>query len=191
MKSWELDYWHVDNCISKKDIIYLNNYINKNYHYKEEVSLTSTDTETGKTKKHADTKVIYLKEIRNKIHNILTTFIDVAQYRFGYDIFQPSDYDPVNYNTYSSKKNGHYGYHADSSQSDIYDVKLTLLINISMKPYEGGEFKYFNNQEYEIPYLNIPGNAIVLKSHLNHQVLPVTKGERNTLTYFIHGPKFR
>jgi len=191
MKSYELDYWHMDNCISKKDIIYLNNYINKNYHHKEEVSLASTDTETDKTKKHADTKIIYLKEIKNKIDNILTHSIDIAQYRFGYDIFQPSDLDAVNYNTYLSKKNGHYGYHADNSLSEIYDIKLTLLINISMKPYEGGEFRYFNNQEYEIPHLNVPGNAIVIKPHLNHQVLPVTKGERNTLTYFINGPKFR
>ena len=191
MKSWELDYWHMDNCISKKDIIYLNNYINKNYHHKEEVSLAATDPVTVKTKKHADTKIIYLKEIKNKIDNILTNFIDIAQYRFGYDIFQPSDLDAVNYNTYLSKKNGHYGYHADNSLSEIYDIKLTLLINISMKPYEGGEFRYFNNQEYEIPQLNVPGNAIVIKPHLNHQVLPVTKGERNTLTYFINGPKFR
>ena len=62
---------------------------------------------------------------------------------------------------------------------------------MSTKSYEGGEFKYFRNQEYEIPTLNIPGNAIVIRSNLNHQVLPITKGERNTLTYFICGPRFR
>ena len=145
----------------------------------------------GMGKKYADTKVIFLKHIKDKIDNILTHFIDVAQYRFGYHVFQPADNDLVNYNTYSSKKNGRYNYHADGSRSDIFDIKLTLLINISMKPYKGGEFKYFSNQEYEIPSLNIPGNAIVIKSHLNHQVLPITKGERNTLTYFICGPKFR
>ena len=48
-----------------------------------------------------------------------------------------------------------------------------------------------NDEENEIKQLNIPGNAIMLKSHLNHKVLPVTKGERNTLTFFICGPKFR
>jgi len=191
MKSWELDYWYMDKCVSKKDRIYLNNYINKNYHHKEDASLGSVNTKTGEKKKFADTKVVYLKQIRDKIDNILTNFIGIAQYQFGYNVFQPANNDVVNYNTYSSKNKGRYGYHVDSSQSDICDIKLTLLINISMKPYEGGEFKYFNNQEYEIPYLNVPGNAIVLKSHLNHQVLPVTKGERNTLTYFIHGPKFR
>jgi len=50
MKSWELDYWHWDNCISKKDITYLNNYINKNYHHKEDASLGSVNTKTGEKK---------------------------------------------------------------------------------------------------------------------------------------------
>ena len=191
MMSHALDYWYLDKCVSQKDRIYLNDYINKNYHHKEDASLASANTETGKIKKFADTKVVYLKQIRDKIDNILIHFINIAQYQFGYHVFQPADNDLVNYNTYSAKKNGRYGYHCDGSKSDVFDIKLTLLINISTKSYEGGEFKYFRNQEYEIPTLNIPGNAIVIRSNLNHQVLPITKGERNTLTYFICGPRFR
>jgi len=34
-----------------------------------------------------------------------------------------------------------------------------------------------------------PGDAILFRSFLNHEVTPVTKGERITLSYFINGPK--
>ena len=36
-----------------------------------------------------------------------------------------------------------------------------------------------------------PGTVIAFKSYLPHEVTPVTKGERITLTYFIRGPKSR
>ena len=36
-----------------------------------------------------------------------------------------------------------------------------------------------------------PGTVIAFKSYLLHEVTPVTKGERITLTYFIRGPKSR
>ena len=190
--SFDLHYWYWKNVLSQKDIVYLNKHINKNYITKENEQLKSIETKTGKKKKFTDTKLIHLEQIRDKINHILENAIDIAQYQFGYYIYQPADRDYVNYNTYLAKNNGRYGYHVDASQSDLFDIKLTLLINISKKPYEGGQFKYFlNNEEYEVKELNTPGNAIVLKSHLNHQVLPVTKGERNTLTFFICGPRFR
>jgi len=190
--SFKFDFWYWENVLSQKDRIYLNDYINKNYDKKEDDHLKSTNTKTGKKKKFTDTKIIQLGRIKNKINHILENAIDVAQYRFGYHIYQPADRDYINYNTYLAKDNGRYEYHVDDSQSDLFDVKLTLLINISKKPYQGGQFKYYiNDEENEIKQLNIPGNAIMLKSHLNHKVLPVIKGERNTLTFFICGPKFR
>ena len=190
--SFKFDFWYWENVLSQKDRIYLNDYINKNYDKKEDDHLKSTNTKTGKKKKFTDTKIIQLGRIKNKINHILEIATNVAQYNFGYHIYQPSDIEYINYNTYLAKDNGRYEYHVDDSQSDLFDVKLTLLINISKKPYQGGQFKYYiNDEETEIKQLNIPGNAIMLKSHLNHKVLPVIKGERNTLTFFICGPKFR
>ena len=190
--SFKFDFWYWENVLSQKDRIYLNDYINKNYDKKEDDHLKSHNIETGKKKKFTDTKIIQLGRIKNKINHILENAIDIEQYEFGYYIYQPVDKDYINYNTYLAKDNARYDYHIDSSQSDLFDIKLTLLINISKKPYQGGQFKYYlNDEENEIKQLNIPGNAIMLKSHLNHKVLPVTKGERNTLTFFICGPKFR
>ena len=75
--------------------------------------------------------------------------------------------------------------------SDKYDIKLTLLMNISQKPYEGGEFRYFHYEETTAKQFIKPGNVILIKSDIHHKVTPVTKGERTTLTHFISGPKFR
>ena len=40
---------------------------------------------------------------------------------------------------YSSDIKGHYGAHTDASMSDIFETKMTLLINLSEGVYEGGD----------------------------------------------------
>ena len=72
----------------------------------------------------------------------------------------------------------------------MYDVKLTLLINLSLKKYEGGKFEYLNNKWIEVKELEKPGNVVILKSYFHHRVTPVTSGERRTLTHFMVGPRF-
>jgi len=185
-----LTYWYWENQLSQKDIVYLNKYINKNYNYYEENTKGAHNKETGELLKNSKVKCITLGKIKNKINRIVNNAIAVAQIEFGYTVFQPLDGDILLYNSYSSKNLGKYNYHIDASDSNKHDIKLTLLINISQKPYKGGEFCYFHYEENTIKQFNKPGNVILLKSHINHRVTPVTKGERNTLTYFISGPRF-
>ena len=186
-----MNYWYWENLLSQKDIVYLNNYINKNYDHYEDTIKGAHDKKTGELLKNAKVKCITLNKIQNKINHILNNAMAIAQYEFGYTVFEPLENDILLYNSYSSKNLGKYNYHIDTSNSDKYDIKLTLLMNISQKPYEGGEFRYFHYDEITAKQLNKPGNAILIKSHIYHRVTPVTKGERNTLTYFLSGPKFR
>ena len=65
---------------------------------------------------------------------------------------------------------------------------MTLLINLSESEYEGGDFIVDNQTQH---FFREPGTAILFKSSLKHQVTPVTKGKRNSLAYFINGPKMR
>ena len=60
---------------------------------------------------------------------------------------------------------------------------MAVLINLS----EGGDL-IVNKEDTTF---RMPGTIIAFKSHLPHEVTPVTKGERITLTYFINGPKFQ
>ena len=187
----DLNYWYWENQLSQKDIVYLNNYINKNYDYYEQKTKGAYIKDRGEFLKNSKVKCITLNKIRDKINHILNNAINVAQYEFGYTVFQPLDNDILLYNSYSSKNLGKYNYHIDTSNSDKYDIKLTLLMNISQKPYEGGEFRYFHYEETTAKQFIKPGNVILIKSDIHHKVTPVTKGERTTLTHFISGPKFR
>ena len=106
---------------------------------------------------------------------------------FGYDIYWDFHLEGLTYNVYG--KNGEYGWHIDAdSEKPVMDMKLTCLLNLLEEPYEGGDFIIDNQTQH---FFREPGTAILFKSYLKHEVTPVTKGDRKTLTYFIHGPKFQ
>ena len=65
-----------------------------------------------------------------------------------------------------------------------------VLINLSDKKYNGGDFLYFQQQEHNIVEFKNPGAVLMFKSYLNHKVTPVTSGTRKTLTIFINGPRY-
>ena len=110
---------------------------------------------------------------------------------FGYNIFaKPGNGPLMNYNIYDSQKKGQYDFHLDMSYDNpVYDLKLTCLLNLSMAPYQGGDFFLFPNSP--VVELKDPGNAVVFPSFFLHKVTPVTKGKRISLTLFGRGPKFQ
>ena len=74
---------------------------------------------------------------------------------------------------------------------DAYNVGLRQFGYVSLKKYEGGDFEYLNSQFIRVKELENPGSVLIFKSHFHHRVLPVTSGERRTLTHFMLGPRFR
>ena len=70
-------------------------------------------------------------------------------------------------------------------------MKLTLLINLSTEVFEGGDFETWVYDKQIQPSLAIHGSCFMFKSHIPHRVLPVTKGTRKSLTFWITGPRFR
>ena len=183
------DYWYWTNVFSKKDIKELNNFIEKNFDQYEDKIYHAR--EKGISKKNALVKCICFKKIYNYLEKIDYNLRQINLKFFGYALHDNKLYDYCNLNIYSSKKLQNYDWHIDSSNSTYEDIKLTLLINLSVKKYEGGNFLIRNNGEYEVKEINTPGNAVAFKSFLNHKVLPITKGERRTLAIFYSGPSFK
>ncbi len=188
--SCKYDYWSWPNTFNKSEIKKINNIIDNNFESFEPESLAAKDLQ-GNKKKHLIVKIINFKKLKTQLNDFKNKFIQTANLEFGYEIFDIRDFEKLNFNIYSSKSNSKYDWHIDISESNLYDVKLTVLINLSMDVYEGGQFELFSGNHYEVPQLSIPGNAIMFKSYINHRVLPVTKGERRTLSIFLKGPKFR
>jgi hypothetical protein len=185
-----LDYWFWENLFDENKIKEINNIIDNNFDSFEPENLGAKDLQ-GNKKKSSTVKLIIFEKLKKHLNSFKEEFIKTANFEFGYEIFDIKNFDKLNFNIYSSLNKSKYDWHNDISMSNLYDTKLTILINLSLMNYEGGQFELFNGGNYEIEKINKPGNAIMFKSHINHRVLPVTKGERRTLTIFLYGPKFR
>ena len=88
-----------------------------------------------------------IKPLRISMKHLMDTPIDdlihtaekTINTEYGYHIYPINKWDQLLHNRYSSDIQGYYGVHADGSRSDIYDIKMTLLINLSEGDYGGGD----------------------------------------------------
>ena len=182
------DWWPFETPIIDKKLIQMfNKSILENYHATEDAVYGATDNE-GNYLKNIKPKNIILKHIPDPYSEILSMAFNVCHYKFGFNTFPPSVWDQLLYNVYSGDVKGRYGEHHDGSKLWSYDIKMTFLLNLSEEPYEGGDFIIDKKPQ---PFFREPGTAILFKSYIKHEVTPVTKGERISLSYFMCGPKFQ
>ena len=154
--------------------------------------ITGAKDKYGVSKKQIKTvKTIEYGKVKHLVGGLVNHAYHHAQHSFGYDMFGPTDHETLLWNTYSDEDKDFYTWHFDESNNAVHDIKLSLLINLSPEPFEGGEFQTYCYDIDEHPDYNKSGSAIMFKSHFNHRVLPVTKGTRKTLAMFMCGPRFR
>lgn len=112
---------------------------------------------------------------------------------FGY-VTHPVEQASYNvYNIYRAPDGG-YPWHIDARSDFVFlDIKMTLIVNASTEPYEGGELHLAHHtvNDTHLKFMDEPGNAVLFRSHSLHRVMPVTKGERRSLTFFFTGPRWR
>ena len=180
-------YWHWEEFYDKKQIKTIHDLIQDKSHTKEDPDLAASPYEDGTPRKVVDTQLVNYREIECAIRGIIDEAYTICLEQFGY-IAKPPTNDDLHYNTYTSRKKSRYDYHTDEARETTHDYKLTLLINLSPKEFEGGDFYLFSSGNMMIPELKKPGSAIAIKSSMHHKVTPVTKGVRRTLTHFMKGP---
>ena len=174
--------------LDTKQIHTLNKTILNNYESEQNPDLGAKDKE-GNYLKNIKPKNISLKFIPTPYCDvILSLAFYVCHYEFGLVSFPPNIWDMLLYNVYSGDIKGKYGEHNDESRSWTHDAKMTFLLNLSEEPYEGGDFIINGETQH---FFREPGTAILFRSYLRHEVTPVTRGDRISLTYFIQGPKFQ
>ena len=181
----KFDYWYWDNILNQDQIKQIN-LICKN-----SANPFSDDHPAENVVKTADVTCIKWKMLKPVMQHVDDTWRETNKFKFGFDIFQTSDIDLWNINTYDSENKGEYDFHFDATNDYVCDIKLTGIVNISDEPYEGGEFiAFYDNKFQEITEIKNPGSAMLLRHHSLHKVNPVTKGTRKTLSYWIYGPRF-
>ena len=87
---------------------------------------------------------------------------------------------------------GHYGKHIDRA-FDIEIRKLSISIQLTdPKDYKGGDLKLYHSSDDEGEIMKKEqGTLIMFPSFTMHEVLPVTKGERNSLVAWVTGKPFK
>ena len=168
---------------NKDDIKILNKAINENL-------IDGEDGYAAGAQKTSEVKFVRF----GKIQRFLSPFLDFCYTSninyFGFDLHPITSQKRLNYNIY--KEGTEYSWHIDAvSKNPVRDIKLTALLNLSEKNYEGCELVLFKTWEIVCKEFNEPGTAIIFPSFTNHKVNKVTTGSRNTLALWMSGPKFR
>ncbi len=106
---------------------------------------------------------------------------------FKFDIFGLNEgFQFTNYKAPSDK----YGKHVDSALNTLVR-KLSISIQLTdPKEYEGGELYLYNSDKGDLMD-KTQGTLIMFPSYILHEVMPVTKGERNSLVTWVTGKQFK
>jgi len=108
---------------------------------------------------------------------------------FKFDLFGINEgFQFTNYEAPSGK----YGKHIDRS-INIPVRKLSISIQLTNpEEYEGGELKLYDGDDDEANIMDkTQGTLIIFPSYVLHEVMPVTKGERNSLVTWVTGKQFK
>ena len=106
---------------------------------------------------------------------------------FKFDLFGINEgFQFTNYESPSGK----YGKHIDRA-TNIPVRKLSISIQLTNpEDYNGGELKLYDGEE-ETVMSKEQGTLVIFPSYVLHEVMPVTKGERNSLVTWVTGKQFK
>jgi PKHD-type hydroxylase len=86
---------------------------------------------------------------------------------------------------------GKYGKHVDRSMN-MPVRKLSISIQLTNhEEYEGGELILYDGGEEGVTMHKTQGTLVIFPSYVLHEVMPVTKGERNSLVTWVTGNQFK
>jgi len=113
--------------------------------------------------------------------------LDLNEKFFGFDIFGLNEgFQFTNYKAPGDK----YGKHVDRAL-DLVVRKLSISIQLSdPKKYKGGELYLYEGDKGTLMDKK-QGTLILFPSYVLHEVMPVTKGERNSLVTWVTGNQFK
>jgi len=146
----------------------------------------------GVTKDVRDSKVSWLYPLDNMdwvFRRVTDITLNLNERFFKFDLFGLNEgFQFTNYEAPSGK----YGKHIDRSMN-IPVRKLSISIQLTdPEEYEGGELKLYDGDDKDAVVMDkAQGTLIIFPSYVLHEVMPVTKGTRNSLVTWITGKQFK
>ena len=179
----------------------INNYAFWNNAFSKEECQTITNIAkdkglvNGTTKAKTDarnSKISWLYPIDNidwVFRRVTDITINLNERFFKFDLFGLNEgFQFTNYESPSGK----YGKHVDRAVN-LCVRKLSISIQLTNpEEYEGGELKLYDGDDDEANIMDkTQGTLIIFPSYVLHEVMPVTKGERNSLVTWVTGKQFK
>ena len=157
----------------------------------------------GVQKTKRDCKIAWIND--KWIYDIINPFIHTANQRAAWN-FQWDWNEDSQFTIY--EKGQYYGWHTDQGPNSVkHDDKningktrkLSLTLQLTDKTkYEGGDFQFMWIENKKKDLLDVTtvddakdiGTVIVFPSFIHHQILPITKGKRESLVNWSIGKRF-
>lgn len=139
-------------------------------------------------KLHRDTVVRFAPE-GHWFGGIMMEHGRLANKLMGWD-YDITGHENVQFGSYGP--DGHYGWHIDTFPLSglPLDRKVSVICMMSdPSEFEGGELQIKLYQEYTADLKK--GDIIAFPSMLEHRVIPVTSGMRNSAVVWLNGPRMR
>ena len=157
---------------------------------KDKGLVEGTTTSGSDIKDVRDSKISWLYPSDNMIwvYRRVTDVITTLNERyFNFDLFGINEgFQFTNYEAPSGK----YGKHVDRA-INLPVRKLSISIQLTNpEEYEGGELYLYENDKGTVMD-KAQGTLILFPSYVLHEVMPVTKGERNSLVTWVTGKQFK
>ena len=147
----------------------------------------------GKTKEESDvrdSKISWLYPVDDMdwvFRKVTDITLNLNERFFKFDLFGLNEgFQFTNYEAPSGK----YGKHVDRGM-DMIVRKLSISIQLTdPEEYEGGELYLYDDDKGTLMD-KAQGTLILFPSYVLHEVMPVTKGERNSLVTWVTGKQFK
>jgi PKHD-type hydroxylase len=138
-----------------------------------------------------DSKISWLYPV-DKMEFVFRRVTDIVlnlnEKYFKFDLFGLNEgFQFTNYEAPSGK----YGKHVDRAINTSVR-KLSISIQLTNpEDYEGGELKLYDGEEEGTVMDKAQGTLILFPSYVLHEVMPITKGARNSLVTWVTGKQFK
>jgi len=158
---------------------------------KDKGLVKGTTFNDDKTKDVRDSKISWLYPVDGMdwvFRRVTDITLNLNERFFKFDLFGLNEgFQFTNYEAPSGK----YGKHIDRA-INIPVRKLSISIQLTNpEEYEGGELKLYDGEEDGIIMNKEQGTLVIFPSYVLHEVMPVTKGERNSLVTWVTGKQFK